>query len=262
MLKGKTNTVYLFGSIHLGKPEFFPFVETVESSFGRSKRLVVELDSTSKEFEKKLSRFMADARLENGKTLQEVLSAGVYQKLVDHMEKIGLPLDGFKSLKPWVMAVALETMKLQSMGYMPDYGVDRYFLEKAAGEKEIVELESFEEQISLFENIGQEKFLAYTLFSLNTVERQADKLIRAWRCGDIKTLDDIIFEDEQTPFLDDIGDIYKKVYYDRNKKMVDKIKKYLEGDDDYFVVVGAGHLIGDKGIVTLLEHKGLIINRL
>ncbi len=261
-VKGKKNTVYLFGSIHLGKPEFYPFDPIIESSFNNSKYLVVEFDTTSKEAKNKTADFLAKARLENGKTLQDVLPANIYKRLAEYMDGMGLPMDGFKNLRPWAMAAGLEVMKLQSMGYMSDFGVDRYFLEKAAEEKSILELESFEEQMNLFENIGEEKFLAYTLFSLNSLEMYAGKMIKAWRCGDLATLEDITFEDDKTNFLNDTKPIYKKIFFDRNEKMTVKIREYLRGDGDYFVVVGAGHLIGNKGIVALLSKEGYVVSRL
>ena len=43
--------------------------------------------------------------------------------------------------------------------------------------------------------------------------------------------------------------------------MAGKIDGYLKKPKmPYFVVVGAGHLIGNKGIVRLLERKGVVIN--
>ena len=51
------------------------------------------------------------------------------------------------------------------------------------------------------------------------------------------------------------------MYFNRNRKMKEKIKNYLKGDKDYFVVVGAGHLIGDKGIVALLQGEGYTVTR-
>jgi uncharacterized protein YbaP (TraB family) len=260
-VKGKKNTVYLFGSIHIGKPEFYPFEPVIESSFAGSKYLVVELDGTSKETEKKMAQFMAAAKLEKGQSLRTVLSPGVYRKLIEQLDKIGLPADTFDNVKPWVTAVALSVLKMQSMGYMPELGVDRYFLEKAKDGKRIAELESFEEQVKLFETIGEEKFLAFTLLSLDSVELQVKKLINAWRCGDLQTLEEIVFE-INSGALHDVDELYNKMYFDRNRRMANKIEKYLLDDENYFIVVGSGHLIGDKGIVALLKKGGYRVTRL
>ena len=37
--------------------------------------------------------------------------------------------------------------------------------------------------------------------------------------------------------------------------MTKKIEEYLTAKRTYFVVVGAGHLVGDKGIIELLKAK-------
>ena len=50
--------------------------------------------------------------------------------------------------------------------------------------------------------------------------------------------------------------IYEKLFNDRNRKMVSKIEDYLKGKGIYFVIVGAGHMIGEKGIVETLRKKG------
>ncbi len=56
--------------------------------------------------------------------------------------------------------------------------------------------------------------------------------------------------------------IYEKLIDERNRKMVSKIEDYLRGKGTYFVVVGAGHLIGEKGIVEVLRKKGLRVQQL
>jgi uncharacterized protein YbaP (TraB family) len=55
--------------------------------------------------------------------------------------------------------------------------------------------------------------------------------------------------------------IYEKLIYERNRRMVSKIEGYLRGNGSYFVVVGAGHLIGEQGIVKALEKKGFRVEQ-
>ena len=50
--------------------------------------------------------------------------------------------------------------------------------------------------------------------------------------------------------------VFVKMFDERNEEMAKKIEPFLKGDQPVFVVVGAGHLIGNKGIVKLLEKKG------
>jgi len=261
-VKGKNNTVYLFGSIHLGKPEFYPFNDKIESAFKGAQYLAVELDVSSAEAQQKIrDAAQKMGTLKDGKTLEDVLSKPVYRKLVENFESMGIPFDTFKNFRPWLVSATLEVIKFQSMGYVEDYGIDRYFLEKAAGTKEVVEMETISDQLKLFETMDNEQFLAYTMLSLNSFELRANKLITAWRCGDLKTLQQILLEDYGS-LLVNTDEIYEKLFFERNRKMAAKIKEYLKGNGNYFVVVGAGHYLGEKGIVSLLKKEGYEVNRI
>ena len=44
--------------------------------------------------------------------------------------------------------------------------------------------------------------------------------------------------------------------------MANAIKGFLDGKGTYFVVIGAGHLVGDKGIPKLLQNAGFDVRRL
>src|SRR5207249_1885435 len=58
-----TTEIYLLGSIHLGKQEFYPLAKEIEAAFERSKYLVLEAD---------------ESKLEPGKLQQMVLEQGIY----------------------------------------------------------------------------------------------------------------------------------------------------------------------------------------
>lgn len=46
------------------------------------------------------------------------------------------------------------------------------------------------------------------------------------------------------------------VLYKRNVAMASKIEGYLAQDGIYFVVIGAGHYVGPRSIIELLEQSG------
>ena len=48
----------------------------------------------------------------------------------------------------------------------------------------------------------------------------------------------------------------------RNRNIVLKIDDYLKTKATYFVVVGAGHLLGEKGIIQLLKERGYTVEQL
>jgi uncharacterized protein YbaP (TraB family) len=84
-----------------------------------------------------------------------------------------------------------------------------------------------------------------------------DDLILAWRSGDIDFL-------EQT-LLDDVSgypELYDTIVANRNRLWVDTIDELLEQGEDYLVVVGALHLVGEDGVPQLLRQRGVRITQM
>ena len=79
----------------------------------------------------------------------------------------------------------------------------------------------------------------------------------AYMAGDPDALQKVM--DEQ----DDVGskNLEKKLLDDRNVIMTGKMEEYLKGKDPIFVVVGAAHIIGDKGIAKQLRDKGYKVDQ-
>ena len=86
------------------------------------------------------------------------------------------------------------------------------------------------------------------------VKKDLIKLYNAWDDGNTPEMEDLILEGiEDSPELQMIN---KKLLDERNYSMEEKIEVFLQDDETYFVVVGAGHLVGENGIINLLKGKG------
>jgi uncharacterized protein YbaP (TraB family) len=59
-----------------------------------------------------------------------------------------------------------------------------------------------------------------------------------------------------------IAPIFGKLFEERNLRMTSKIDGYLNSDGSYFVIVGAGHLVGKRGIIELIKSKGSVVEQL
>lgn len=259
-IKGKKGSLYLLGSIHIATPDFYPLDKKIEDAYKNSKYIGVEIDNSSPEMNKLMSERVQASMLKKGESLDKMLSMPVYNKLIKTIEDIGLPTENFLKMQPWLISISLVALKMQSLGYHPDYGVEKYFLDKVDSTQKIIEFESFKEQMSMLESFNDESYLAYTLHSMALMDIESKKLMQAWKCGDDKALEEITFQDYGN-VLQNVDEIYKKIYYDRNDKMTEKIIEMLDNDGDSFVILGAAHMIGDKGIVNLLEDKGYEVIR-
>jgi uncharacterized protein YbaP (TraB family) len=256
-----TKTVYVLGSLHFFKKEIYPLHKRIESAFDQANILVVEAninDITKIDMQKLLeSAFYLD-----NETLEKHVSAEVYELIKKESIRMGLPLELVKKQKPWFLAMVLASMELLKLGFDPNYGIDKYFLSKAAGKK-ILELESLDYQIGLlskFSDQEQEMFLVHTLKDVDIFSQELDKLTQAWISGDLKGLESImtrgLVEDKRMSF------IYEKLILERNKSMASKIEEFLRTKETYFVIVGAGHLVGNRGIIEILKGKGYHVEQL
>ncbi len=257
-----TNNVYLFGSIHFAKPEMYPLDTRIEKAFGDSGVLVLELDSSSEEFKEKVKEMFASAQYPEGESLRDHISDGVYKRLEEYLNKVGIPVSGFINLKPWAVTLILETIQYQSLGFSPEYGMEQYFLNKLDDEKGIVELETFDEQMDIFiKYLNNETYLSYALFNIGSSEKNLSKLFKAWSCGNTKVINELFF-DKTISFDPDASVVLEKMFYERNRKMSKKIISFLKDERDYFIMIGAGHLTGEKSILTYLKEAGYTAEQL
>ena len=261
-VQSKTNTVYVLGAIHYLKKEMYPLDEKIEKAFDQSNVLGVEanVDNVSKIDVQKLAEI---AFYSGDETLEKHLSPETYELVKKQLTEVGASLETANKYRPWFLALSLASLEILKLGFDPDYGIDRYFLSKATEKKKIVELENLEYQINLFSGFSekdQELLLLYTLKDINVLEQELDKLVNAWRAGDEKGIESIMTkslkEDKRlTP-------VYEKLVIERNKKMSSKIEDYLKEKETYFVIVGAGHLVGTQGTIELLKSKGFVVEQL
>ncbi len=261
-IQSKNSTVYALGSIHLLKQDVYPLSNTIENAFDKSESLAVEANVNDIDMAN-LQKLLVSAVYAEGDILDKHVSKNTLEIIKKEIDKIGLPPELFYKQKPWLLSLTLESLKLIESGYNPEYGIDKYFLSKAAGKKKIIELESIDYQINLLSGLSdseQELFLLYTLKDLQTLVQDADSIVRAWKSGDAKLMDSIIRE---SSFGDDrFYPIYDKFVVQRNKNITSVIEAFLKTKGTYFVVVGAAHLSGEKGIIQLLKEKSYAIEQM
>lgn len=249
-------TVYLLGSMHAAKSDLYPLDPRIEKAYTVSDVLVVEANILEGNPLALAGEIMTKASYPPGDTLQNHVSAAVFNATSNRVAEIGLPMAQFQQVKPWFLAMTLTMMQLQALGISAEQGIDLYFLQQAMGKKKIIELESAIGQLQLisgFTDKEQELFLKYTISEMDQFEKSMNEVIAVWKNGDAAKLDQLLRKS-----LTDAPEtkaIYTKLFDDRNKKMTAKIEEFFKTDNTYFVVVGAGHLVGQNGLVDLLAAK-------
>ena len=259
-------TVYLLGSIHFADKSFYPLRQEIKNAFVRSENLVVELDVNNIDADVYNRLLSQKGSYKDGKTIKDVISDKTWSQLQKRLDQLDINYDAIKKYRPGVLVLTLSAMQVMQMGFDPQLGIDLHFLNEATWqEKNIIELETLEQQINLFLNIPDgELLLKESLHSLDEAELMMANMVSYWKQGDETQMSRLLFEDavEDYPAF---GEIYDILFYERNQQMTSKINAMLKQKSAekmfYFVVVGTGHLIGEKGIVKALKEKGYDVKR-
>ncbi|KIM12797.1 MAG: hypothetical protein KU37_02710 [Sulfuricurvum sp. PC08-66] len=251
------STVYLLGSIHVGKPQLFPLSSTIEEAFEKSDYLVLEIlldDATTVAMQEAL---LDDARLESNDTLSNHLDVEHYAVLQERLRTLGLEGKSMDGFAPWAAGVMLESVHIMALGYTPTHGIDMYFWRKAQQHnKSTYALESAGQQIAFLREGNatyQEELMAMILEETNATRSDYEKLFGAWQEGDA----DFFSEEILTP-MRTYASVEEILLKARNSKMTQKINRYLNNKkgQNYFVIVGLAHLLGEDGIIAQLQNEG------
>ena len=269
-LQARKVSVQLLGSIHVGKPEFYPLAAVVDQHFRAADTLVFEVDPRiTSSLESALS-IQQRGMLPPERSLDQIVDAATMSSLRKVLQQLQLPEALVGHMKPWMVTLLLTSLQVQALGFDPENGVENYLVRMKPQGAKIAELESMDSQLTLLESLDQQTLLHYTLDDYSNTSAQMDTLITAWRCGDHAKLAALLFaaSDNQdhhltAPDQARLAGLMKQLFDDRNKRMADKIEQFIRtGSGDYFVVVGAGHLLGDNSVVSLLRQKGFAVNAL
>lgn len=250
-----TVTLYLVGSIHVGDSSMYPLPHEVESAFAAAKVLAVEINIKNPDEAKTLQLVQKYGMYGPDDSLSKHLPKETSAALDDFCTKHGLPRTGIEQLKPWVVAVTIAAFSWKAAGEDPALGIDMHFLNESKPPQRIDELESMESQLSLFADATEEEQLGLLQTTLKQGDKIKDMIKRvhsAYISGDPEALQKVMDEES------DAGtkSLTKKLLDDRNVTMTARLDEYLKGSEPAFVVVGAAHIVGEKGIAKMLRDKG------
>ncbi len=259
------NTTYLFGTIHVGQPTFYPLEPQVMDALARSTKLVVELDIRNHaSFDTALKKH---GFYPANESLEQQLSADSIFQLQRALEKFGMSVDQVKHMKPWLVANLLLGLDLERHGYSRSHGLEYFLLSPANVQaKPVLELESADYQLSLFDGMSayqQEQYLRENLVELTNGQalKKAQHLLHAWSSGDSNQVDAFLQQSRKEQTVS--SEFIQRVLLDqRNPAMATKIEGLLQQDEISFVGVGLLHLVGNTGVPTLLRQRGYQVEKL
>jgi uncharacterized protein YbaP (TraB family) len=251
--------LYIMGSVHLLKPSDYPLAEEVEKAFEDSEVLVMEV--ANPDDPEQAMKMMQKGTLPQGKTLKSVLSNEAYAQAGTMAKKIGMPLAPFESYKPWLFSMMTSITLMMKSGYSPDMGVDLHFYRKAKRRQmNIKGLETLDQQFAMLDDVGSRypnEFIMQTASELDSILPMVDQMVEAWKKGEPDAIDELMNQS-----MHDYPELEKTLLTDRNVRWIPQIMELLSSPSVHFVVFGAGHLPGEKGVLALLEKQNVQIEQL
>ncbi|MBX9690486.1 MAG: TraB/GumN family protein [Candidatus Obscuribacterales bacterium] len=256
-------TIYLLGTIHVFRPEYYPLPDEMEKAFAKSKALLVEIDISRSDPKRTAYLLSSRGIYPSGDDMTKHLSTQTSSILQQYCMSSDLQFSNLIHMKPWLADLTITQKEFQRLGYSPNSGIDRHFIDEAnMSGKKIIGLETEEFQLTLFSELSpklQEALLNQTFEDLKELPVLAGDMMRCWWTGDEKGLDDIRKKDNlKHPEFEEVD---QKILYDRNIQMADKLEAYLKGSDTFMCAVGAAHMVGEKGICALLKSRGYKVSQ-
>ena len=255
-IDGVENEIYLLGSIHLLRERDHPIPSVIEHAYNEAEVLIMELDLDDLDPLAMAAIVNELGTIEDGGTLSEVMGTELYEQVTEYAAQLNIPIARLERSEPWLAAITVEQMILVREGFGSEYGIETHLLTKAEQDrKEILGLETPRAQLGVLDNLSlsaQRALLIQILKDSLTIAEEIDQLIDAWRRGDVEFLEqNMLAETQRFP------ELYNALVVKRNKAWVEKIKPLIGSEDDYLIVVGALHLIGDDGVPALLATLGI-----
>lgn len=253
-IQTSTNRVYLLGSIHILKKENFPLRPPIYQAMQDASHVVFEVNPKNLVPERSSLQMLKMGVLTNGKTIKDYLSPKTYETAKTQLQQRGYQIEPFATFKPWFLALTITAMEMQKMGLDPDIGVDKHLFELAKQQKKSIDgLETFEDQIRIFNDMSpktQDMFVLQSFSELAMMKSEVNDLMKAWVQGRAEGLEVMLKS------MQDYPEVFHALITERNKNWMSQIESFLRSRDNYLVVVGTLHLLGEKGLLAMLREKG------
>ncbi len=260
---GTPGTVYLLGSVHVGPERPLELGPVLSDAFDRSGDLWVEAEMPESSSPEVTREVQERGTLPAEESLEAVITPETYLELQKYARQRHLDTRLVSQMRPWLVALMVETLELQAKGYTEEQGIDRFFMARARGTKPIRAFETLDEQLKLLSGLSpqlQDAMLRDALREANESSDTSERILAAWEAGDAEQLNELLLGGTGTH--PELADFYEKVFFERNDRMSDRIARLVRDGGTHFVVVGAGHLVGARGIVRTLESRGFAVTRL
>jgi uncharacterized protein len=250
--KGLKQHSYLFGTFHLMCRGDIHFSDQLKTAVANASEVYLELDMDDPAI---LLGGMMMMNMKNGKKLKDLYTAEEYEKVSSFFkDSLHMPINMMEGIKPYFL-VAMMYPKM--MPCKTASGVEEELMKIAKqNKKDIKGLETLEFQAAVFDTIPYEqqaKELLKSIDSLPAYTLYFDSMMQVYKNQQLDKME-ALFNNEEFGM-----DQYQDLLLDsRNKNWVSQLKTLMT-KGSLLAAVGAGHLVGEKGLIALLKKEGYTV---
>jgi uncharacterized protein len=245
---GLASPSYLYGTMHVGDKRAHDFSEATLAAFKQSKAFAGELNMD----EVDQLAILNLMKLDSGQKLHSLFTTEEWTKIEAYcQEKIRVNPNDFDDYNIFFLYSLIAQSQFKNQ---KGQAVDLYFFDEAKKSgKKLLGLEKVEEQISAISSMDlteQKKMLMDAVEGKNGGdERGIQKMMKYYSKGDLDAL--LKFSKDS-----EMGTTFETALVtDRNHRMAERMGPIMKSQST-FVAVGALHLPGDEGVITLLRDMG------
>ncbi len=242
---------YLYGTFHLLCPEDMVFDSTVTSALQGSKTLFLELDMSD---QKVMMQAFKGSMMKEGQTLKDLYESSVYQVIQDSLKAMTtMPMMMVEKMKPALTVSAIYPSLLGCNVGSPEMALSNLAKKNGATVKG---LESVEEQMAAFDAIPlaeQAEMLRSYILESGKAKQELTEMLTLYRSKDVVGMA-AMFDTMEEGW----GKYEEDLLIKRNKAWITRIAEQTKIEQTFFAV-GAGHLGGEQGVISLLRKAGYMV---
>lgn len=261
------HTLYLFGTIHVGAPDFYPLEGRVLGALERAAVLALEIDPLADPARMAQAVRQYGMYARGAGSAQADLPAPYRPRLARLLRQYALDADTVAGMKPWLLASVLTVSEFSAQGYDTALAVDAWLARQAHQRKlPVLELESPQSQMALFDRMTIEEQSRFLQEGIDAIEdhqqgSQAREIAEAWRAADATALDTLARKAADDDTFS--GRFVRRVLLDeRNPGLADGIAALLARETNSLAAIGVLHLVGTNSVPELLRKRGLAVERI
>ena len=267
------NTIWLFGSIHVGREDFYPLPDYVMDAYNEADALAVEADIVAFESNTAAAtKLILGTMYKDGTKVADHIPAELYERSVEILREGGMYMPTMDMFHVYTWESSIQELAMKKLSCNMSLGIDRHLIQNAKDTgKTLLEVESVEFQFGILTGFSDE-INALSLASAidmyddpEAADAKITEMMDLWQSGDeaafaayLASEDDSMPPEEQALYAQ-----YMQVLQtDRNLTMTEWAEAALADGGDVFICVGAAHVIGEGALVDLLTQRGYTVERI